>query len=111
VYFPHLNAATGDISISPGLARVMNLAEKFAQQKGDQFLSTEAVVSAMLENGSDLQAVFLNAGFNAGQVAEAITGLRAGESVDANDTENHRQALEKYTLDLTARAEQGQLDP
>ncbi|MBQ77906.1 MAG: ATP-dependent chaperone ClpB [Cellvibrionales bacterium] len=111
VDFPHLNAATGDISISPGLARVMNLAEKFAQQKGDQFLSTEAVVSAMLENGSDLQAVFLNAGFNAGQVAEAITGLRAGESVDANDTENHRQALEKYTLDLTARAEQGQLDP
>lgn len=111
VDLPHLNAATGDVSISPDLARIMNLADKFAQDKGDQFISTEAVVSAMLENGSDLQAVFLRSGFSAEQVAEVINELRAGESVDANDAENHRQALEKYTLDLTARAEQGQLDP
>ena len=111
VDLPHLNAATGDVSISPDLARIMNLADKFAQDKGDQFISTEAVVSAMLENGSDLQAVFLRSGFSAEQVAEVINELRAGESVDANDAENHRQALEKYTLDLTAHAEQGQLDP
>lgn len=111
VDLPHLNAATGDVSISPDLARIMNLADKFAQDKGDQFISTEAVVSAMLENGSDLQAVFLRSGFSAEQVAEVINELRAGESVDANDAENHRQALEKYTLDLTARAEEGQLDP
>ena len=111
VDLPHLNAATGDVSISPDLARIMNLADKFAQDKGDQFISTEAVVSAMLENGSDLRAIFLRSGFSAEQVAEVINELRAGESVDANDAENHRQALEKYTLDLTARAEQGQLDP
>ncbi|MAF18851.1 MAG: ATP-dependent chaperone ClpB [Oceanospirillaceae bacterium] len=111
VDLPHLNAATGDVSISPDLARIMNLADKFAQDKGDQFISTEAVVSAMLENSSDLQAVFLRSGFSAEQVAEVINELRAGESVDANDAENHRQALEKYTLDLTAHAEQGQLDP
>ena len=111
VDLPHLNAATGDVSISSDLARIMNLADKFAQDKDDQFISTEAVVSAMLENGSDLQAVFLRSGFSAEQVAEVINELRAGESVDANDAENHRQALEKYTLDLTARAEQGQLDP
>lgn len=111
VDLPHLNAATGDVSISPDLARIMNLADKFAQDKGDQFISTEAVVSAMLENGSDLLAIFLRSGFSAEQVAEVINELRAGESVDANDAENHRQALEKYTLDLTARAEQGQLDP
>ena len=111
VDLPHLNAATGDVSISPDLARIMNLADKFAQDKGDQFISTEAVVSAMLENSSDLQAVFLRSGFSAEQVAEVINELRAGESVDANDAENYRQALEKYTLDLTARAEQGQLDP
>ena len=111
VDLPHLNAATGDVSISPDLARIMNLADKFAQDKGDQFISTEAVVYAMLENGSDLLAIFLRSGFSAEQVAEVINELRAGESVDANDAENHRQALEKYTLDLTARAEQGQLDP
>ena len=111
VDLPHLNAATGDVSISPDLARIMNLADKFSQDKGDQFISTEAVVSAMLENGSDLLAIFLRSGFSAEQVAEVINELRAGESVDANDAENHRQALEKYTLDLTARAEQGQLDP
>ncbi len=111
VDLPHLNAATGDVSISPDLARIMNLADKFAQDKGDQFISTEAVVSAMLENGSDLQEVFLRSGFSSEQVAEVINKLRAGESIDANDAENHRQVLEKYTLDLTARAEQGQLDP
>ena len=72
VDLPHLNAVTGDVSISPNLARIMNLAEKFALDKGDQFISTEAVVSAMLENGSDLQAVFLRSGFSAEQVAEVI---------------------------------------
>ncbi len=111
VDLPHLNTPTGDLSFSTGLTRIINLSEKFAQQNGDQFISTEAVISAMLQKGSDLQLIFNRADFTADHVATAIAQLRAGESVNHHDVENQRQALEKYTLDLTECAEQGQLDP
>ena len=108
---PTLQQATGEISGSPALAKLLNLADKYAQDKGDQFISSEAVLTAALHKGSDLLAVFLKAGFDAKKIEQAINNIRGGEAVTSADAESNRQSLDKYTIDLTALAEQGKLDP
>ncbi len=106
-----LTAATGEVAMSPALARLLNLADKYAQDNGDQFISSEAVLSASLQSGSDLREYFVKAGFDATKVEQSIQRVRGGESVDSADAESNRQALDKYTIDLTEQAEQGKLDP
>ena len=108
---PTLQQATGEISGSPALAKLLNLADKYAQDKGDQFISSEAVLSAALQPSSKLLALFQKAGFDNAQVEQAINAIRGGEAVTSADAENSRQSLDKYTIDLTAMAEQGKLDP
>ncbi|RLA43053.1 MAG: ATP-dependent chaperone ClpB [Gammaproteobacteria bacterium] len=105
-----LSSATGDISISPGLGRLLNLADKAAQQQGDQFISSEAALLAAFDNNDDVAKALKQAG-NKQALQEVVKQVRGGESVDNPEAEENRQALDKYTIDLTERAEQGKLDP
>ena len=105
-----LSTATGDINISQALGRLLNLADKKAQQQGDQFISSETVLLAAFENNDDLAAILNKAG-NKQALEQVVAQVRGGESVDNPDAEENRQALDKYTIDLTERAEQGKLDP
>lgn len=108
---PALKQATGDAPMSAALARLLNLADKYAQDNGDQFISSEAVLWAALQNGVDISKTFAQAGFDAAKVEQAIKQVRGGESVNSAEAESHREALDKYTIDLTERAESGKLDP
>ncbi len=105
-----LASATGDVSISPALSRLLNLADKHAQQQGDQFISSESVLLAAFDNKDGVADLLKKSGDQ--QALQAvIEKVRGGESVDNPDAEENRQALDKYTIDLTERAEQGKLDP
>ena len=105
-----LKTATGDINISPALGRLLNLADKKAQQQGDRFIATETVLLAAFDNNDDLAAILNKAG-NKRALEQVVAQVRGSESVDNPDAEENRQALDKYTIDLTERAEQGKLDP
>lgn len=101
---------TGDITLSPDLARLFNLADKQAQQQGDQYIASEAVLLAAAQDGGALSVLLKKFGQPAA-LKQAVETLRAGQTVDDPDAESSRQALEKYTIDMTARAESGKLDP
>ncbi|MFJ1267392.1 ATP-dependent chaperone ClpB [Legionella lytica] len=109
---PKVSGVGGDVHISNSLNRLLNLTDKIAQQKKDNFISSELFVLAAIneENGS-LARILKQAGGDSKAIENAINDLRGGETVNDANAEEQRQALEKYTLDLTARAEQGKLDP
>jgi ATP-dependent Clp protease ATP-binding subunit ClpB len=102
---------TGDVSISNGLGRLLNRADKYAQDHGDEYIASEAVLMSAMQSGSDLEALFKQSGFDREKVEQAIQNVRGGEQVLSADAEENRQALEKYTIDMTELAEQGKLDP
>ena len=108
---PRVEDTGGEIQVSGDLGRVMNLTDKFAQKRGDQFISSELFLLAVIEGTRDLGNVLTNSGIAPEQLEKAIDSIRGGHSVDDPNTEEHRQALEKYSIDLTERAEQGRLDP
>ena len=108
---PTVQGNPGDIHVSSDLARVFNIADKLAQQRKDAYVSSELVVLAMLEQGGAAAKLLTQAGLNKSSLGQAIEALRGGESVDSADAEESRQALEKYTIDLTERARAGKLDP
>ena len=108
---PRVEDTGGEIQVSGDLGRVMNLTDKFAQKRGDQFISSELFLLAAIEGTRDLGNVLTNSGIAPEQLEKAIDSIRGGHSVDDPNTEEHRQALEKYSIDLTERAEQGRLDP
>jgi ATP-dependent Clp protease ATP-binding subunit ClpB len=91
--------------------RLLNLTDKLAQQRKDQYISSELFVLAALEDKGELGELLRKAGASKGLIEQAIDKLRGGEKVDDPNAEEQRQALEKYTIDLTERAEQGKLDP
>jgi ATP-dependent chaperone ClpB len=102
---------TGDVSMSPELGRLLNLADKHAQQAGDKFISSESfLLSAMKDSRSSLGKLLAQFGA-ADRLQSAVDKVRGGETVDEPEAEGNRQALEKYTVDLTSRAEAGKLDP
>ena len=107
---PKLTSPTGDIGISQAFSRLLNLADKTAQQQGDQFIASEAVLLAAFDDSGDLGKALRSAG-EKGQVEAVIKQVRGGETVSDPEAEGNRQALDKYTIDLTERAEQGKLDP
>jgi len=104
-----LQNPTGEVNLSPASARVLNLADKRAQQQGDQFISSEAVLLAMFDDSETSR--LLKPYGELKQLEEVVNKVRGGEVVDSAEAEGSRQALEKYTIDLTARAEAGKLDP
>ncbi|OGT21412.1 MAG: ATP-dependent chaperone ClpB [Gammaproteobacteria bacterium RIFCSPHIGHO2_02_FULL_42_13] len=108
---PIAQGMSGDIHVSPELNQLLNLMDKFAQKRGDQYISSELFVLAVLEDGTELARLLKAAGATQSAIEAAIKNMRGGQKVDDQNAEEHRQALEKYTIDLTARAEQGKLDP
>src|ERR1700726_3686172 len=107
---PKVEGTPGDIHVSNDLNRVLNVTDKLAQQRGDQFISSELFVLAAFEDRA-LARLFKEAGVVRGAVERAIEEVRGGEKVSDANAEESRQALEKYTIDLTARAASGKLDP
>lgn len=109
--YPQVQGTVGDILISKDLEKLLNLSDKLSQQKGDQYISSELFILAALEDRGKLGPLLKKSGITREKLSSAIEKIRGGENVtDANDEEN-RQALAKYTIDLTAMAETGKLDP
>lgn len=108
---PSVEGADGDIHMSNHLGRLLNIADKYTQKRGDQFISSEIVLLAALEDKSALGALFKEFGVTKEALEHAIESVRGGESVKDQNAEESREALDKYTVDLTARAEEGKLDP
>jgi ATP-dependent Clp protease ATP-binding subunit ClpB len=108
---PVQGGAAGDVHISNDLQRLLNVTDKLAQQRQDQFISSELFVLAAFEDKGTLARVLKDAGLTKASVEKAITDVRGGEKVNDANAEEQRGALEKYTVDLTARAESGKLDP
>ncbi|MBT2115548.1 ATP-dependent chaperone ClpB [Dyella sp. LX-66] len=108
---PRVKGDEGNVHIGNDLTRLLNLTDKLAQQRGDQFIASELFVLAALEDKGDLGAALKAAGAHKANLEQAIDKIRGGEKVQSENAEDQRQALEKYCVDLTARAESGKLDP
>ena len=108
---PRVSGQEGNVHVGNDLTRLLNLTDKLAQQRGDQFIASELFVLAALDDKGDLGAALKAAGATKANLEKAIDKLRGGEKVQSENAEDQRQALEKYCIDLTARAESGKLDP
>ncbi|OOG64000.1 ATP-dependent chaperone ClpB [Rhodanobacter sp. B04] len=108
---PKVSGQEGNIHAGNELTRLLNLTDKLAQQRGDQFIASELFVLAALDDKGELGAALKAAGATKPNLEAAIEKLRGGEKVQSENAEEQRQALEKYCIDLTARAESGKLDP
>ena len=109
--FPKVEGAGGDVHFGADLTKLFNLTDKLAQQREDQYISSELFVLAGMDDKSPLKNLMEQAGAVRGAIEKSIDDLRGGQQVDDPNAEDTRQALEKYTIDLTERAEQGKLDP
>ncbi|HEX5421330.1 MAG TPA: ATP-dependent chaperone ClpB [Gammaproteobacteria bacterium] len=103
--------APGEVHLSNDLSRVLNVTDKLAQERGDAYISSELFLLAALQVRGDLGRILEQAGAVKGAVEKAIDEVRGGSQVQDPNAEETRQALEKYSIDLTERAEQGKLDP
>ena len=101
----------GSVHVSNDLSKLLNVTDKIAQQRKDQYISSELFVLAALEDKGSLGNLLRDAGATKGALEKAIEGMRGGQTVNDPNAEDQRQALEKYTIDLTERAEQGKIDP
>jgi ATP-dependent Clp protease ATP-binding subunit ClpB len=108
---PQVSGTGGEVMISRDLERTLNLCDKNAQQRQDQYISSELFLLALLEDKSALGKLLRDCGASKDSLEKAIDNIRGGASVQDPNAEENRQALEKYTIDLTARAEAGKLDP
>lgn len=108
---PQIQNPDGDLNMSPNLGKILNLADKYAQQHQDQYISSELVVLAMLEDKGQIGKMLEDAGASVAAIKEAINNVRGGQSVSDQNAEENRQALDRFTIDLTARAAEGKLDP
>ena len=108
---PKVKHSDGQVALSANLARVLNLADKYANEAGDQFIALEWLLLAMLSDKGAAGQLLAKAGLTGAKLKPAITEWRAGEQVRSAGSEGERQALERYTIDLTERAAAGELDP
>lgn len=108
---PSIQSPTGDVHMSPEMGRILNLADRYAQKHGDKFIASESLLLSSIEDDKSELGKLLNRFGSKQQLQAAIDKVRGGETVDDADAEGSRQALEKFTIDLTARAEAGKLDP
>ncbi|MBF8268323.1 MAG: clipB [Gammaproteobacteria bacterium] len=108
---PQVQGTGGDLHISRDLERILNLTDKYAQQRKDEFIATELFVLAALEDKGELGNILRNCGVRKEKLELAIEQIRDGQAIQDPGAEEQRQALEKYTIDLTKQAEQGKLDP
>jgi ATP-dependent Clp protease ATP-binding subunit ClpB len=103
--------AAGEVHVSNDLSRLLNMTDKLAQKRNDQFISSELFVLAAVEEKGALGDLMREAGATKGTIDKAIENIRGGQNVNDPNAEEQRQALAKYTIDLTERAEQGKIDP
>ena len=108
---PQVQGIGGEVHLSRELAQILTLMDKFAQQKKDQYISSELFIPAALEAKGRLRDLLIEAGADKKTIEKNIKNLRGGEAVTEKGAEAQRQALEKYTIDLTKKAEIGKLDP
>jgi ATP-dependent Clp protease ATP-binding subunit ClpB len=108
---PRVSGADGEISLSNELIKLLNLTDKLAQKRGDQYVTSELFILAAMDAKGALGDILKQAGANRDAVEKAIDEIRGGEQVVDPNAEDNRQALEKYTVDVTERAEQSKLDP
>jgi ATP-dependent Clp protease ATP-binding subunit ClpB len=108
---PQVQGVAGDVQPSSDLMRHLNLCDQLAQKNGDDFISSELFLLAALEANTTLADMLKAAGVNKDNLKKAIEQMRGGEKVNDQSAEDQRQALKKFTVDLTERAEQGKLDP
>ncbi len=108
---PKVEGSGGEVHISNDLTKLFNICDKLAQDRNDQYISSELFVLAAMHDKSPLLAILQQAGAVRGAIDKAIEDLRGGQQVNDPNAEDTRQALDKYTIDLTERAEQGKLDP
>jgi len=108
---PQVQGEAGDVHVSNDLNRLLNATDKLAQKRKDQFISSELFLLAAMDDKSALGDALRDAGATKAVIEKAIEEMRGGQSVNDAGAEDQRQALEKYTIDLTARAESGKLDP
>ena len=108
---PQVEGNDGEVHLSNALGKLLNVADKLAQERNDQYIAGELFVLAALDDKGALGEILRAAGASKNGIEKAIEAVRGGHSVDDPNAEEQRQALEKYTVDITERAEQGKLDP
>ncbi|MBL1376827.1 ATP-dependent chaperone ClpB [Zobellella iuensis] len=108
---PRVSGGDMDVQVSPVLGRLLNQCDKLAQQRKDAYISSELFLLAALDDKGELGELLKRVGLSKDRLTQAIDQVRGGQKVDDPNAEENRQALEKYTIDLTERAEQGKLDP
>lgn len=106
-----ISAHTGEVHISNDLARIFNITDKLAQQRQDQYIPSELFVLACMQDKGSISDILKTSGLTLSALEQAIEQLRGGQKINDPNAENNRQALDKYTIDLTSYAEQGKLDP
>lgn len=110
-HLPQVQGAEGQVHVSNELSRLLNVTDKLSQTKGDSFISCELFILAALETKGTLQELLKKSSVNKSALDAAVSKMRGGERVKDQNAEQNRQALEKFTIDMTARAETGKLDP
>ncbi len=108
---PQVQGAEGDVHVSNDLARLLNICDKIAQKRKDQYISSELFLLAVFQDKGAVGKAFKESGAEETTIENAIEKIRGGQSVDDPNAEEQRQALERFTVDLTEKAEQGKLDP
>jgi ATP-dependent Clp protease ATP-binding subunit ClpB len=108
--FPKVSSPTGEVNISQELGRLMNLADRAAQKNNDQYMSSEILLQTLLQDTGQIGKMLNKFGDSKAAIA-GIVSIRGGDTVNDPDAEGQREALDKYTIDLTESAEQGKLDP
>jgi ATP-dependent Clp protease ATP-binding subunit ClpB len=110
-HIPKVEGIGGDVQISAALGSLLNLCDKYAQKSKDKFISSELFLLAACEDKGALGEIFKQLGLSKEKVAASIEKIRGGQKVDDQNEDGQIQALAKFTIDLTERAEQGKLDP
>ena len=108
---PSVSGTGGEVHVSNSLSNLLNVTDKLAQQRGDDYIASEIFALAALDDKGELGKLLKKSGLNKKELLSTLNTMRAGENVSDANAEETRQALEKYTIDLTERAEQGKLDP
>ncbi|HTO88873.1 MAG TPA: Clp protease N-terminal domain-containing protein, partial [Thermoanaerobaculia bacterium] len=108
---PKVEGHGGEIQIGRDLSNLLNLTDKEAQKRGDQYIASELFLLALADDKGEAGRLLKEAGGSKKAIEQAIKAVRGGESVANPEAEGQREALKKYTLDLTERARQGKLDP
>jgi ATP-dependent Clp protease ATP-binding subunit ClpB len=109
---PQVSGAGGEMHVAKELARLLNSTDQLSQKKKDQFISSELFLIALMQDkNNELAKLVVQFGGTLERIEEVVENVRGGQTVSDQNAEEHRQALEKFTIDLTERAEQGKLDP